>query len=154
MDTVTQVFQRYRIAARLIWNLFFLPNPELADWEGRDQFERIKGLLFESLVLGSVSVDLERLRFAVIPRAEAGVPIHIESPRPGDRNRYWDHPISRLKPSEAMLEFVDYFDFDHLGCLDFRYVRARICDFPAHRELVGREALLDTDYVEICVCEK
>ena len=154
MDTVTQAFQKYRIAARLIWNLFFLPNPELAGWDGRDQFERIKGLLFESLVLGSVSVDMERVRFVVVPRAEAGVPIRIESPRQDDRNHYWDHPISTLKPSDATLEFLDFFDFDPIGYLDFRYVRTRICDFPAHSDLVGREALLDTDYVDICVCEK
>ena len=101
-----------------------------------------------------MSVDTARVRFAVIPRVDAGVPIHIDSPREGDRNHYWDHPISRLKPSDATLEFVDYFDFDHLGYRDFRYVRARICDFPEHNDLVGREALFDTDYVDICVYEK
>lgn len=92
--------------------------------------------------------------FAVIPRAEAGVPIRIEAPRPGDRSRYWDHPISKVKSSDATLEFIDYFDFDHLGYLDFKYVRARITDFPANSGLVGREALLDAEYVDIGVLDK
>ena len=75
----------------------------------------------------------------------SGVPISIEQPRPGTKNRYWDHPISTISPNDGVLEFLDYFDFDELGCRDFKYVRARIQEFPGHPELVGREALLEAD---------
>lgn len=151
MDLVTDIFQRYRISGRLIWNLFFLPDVQLATWDGRDDFERIKTLLFESLVLRKLSLDASAAQFVVIPRAQGGIPVQIEQPRKGDQNHYWDHPISVLKPGEAILDFLDYFDWDPLGCIDFKYVRVRIRQFPIQEDLVGREALLEAEHVDIAM---
>lgn len=131
-----------------MWNLFFWQDSDLSDWDGRDEFEDIKRLLFRSLVRQKLSLD-DEVRFLVVPRAKGGVPIMIEQPRPGTKNRYWDHPISRVTSTAAVLEFVDYFDFDGLGCLDFKYVLAKISAFPEYPELVGREALLETDHVDV-----
>jgi hypothetical protein len=148
---VTNLFQQYRIAARSNWNLFFRSDPDLVNWDLRDHFERIKKLLFEALVLQRLSLDAGKARFRVVPSVKDGVPIKIEQPREGDRNHYWDHPIQRLRPSEAALEFLDYFDWDALGSLDFKYIRVRIREFPTQPHLVGREALLEPEYAEIFV---
>ena len=151
MDVVTEIFQKYRISARMIWNVCFWPDADLDNWDGRDQFEKIKELLFESMVVRKLSLQARHSQFLVIPRIEGGVPVKIERPRKGDRNRYWDHPISTLESSDAILQFLDYFDWDPITCVDFRYVRVRICKFPMHANLVGREALLEADHVEICL---
>lgn len=154
MGDVTRVFQNYRISARSIWNLFFWPDPDLANWDTRDLFENIKERLFEALILAKLSLDKGEARFAVVPRARDGVPAHIQQTRDDDRNRYWDHPVTVLKPSEVELEFLDYFDWDLIGCLDFKYVRTRIKASQTHSDLVGREALLDAEHVDIFLEEE
>jgi hypothetical protein len=154
LNVVTGTFQKYRISARLVWNFFFWPDADLADWDGRDQFEKIKNLLFDSIVLRKLSFGTSDARFVIVPRSKEGVPAMIEQPRADDRNRYWDHPIGALGPSDAVLEFLDYFDWDQTGCLDFRYVRVRICEFPLHPDLVGREALLEAEHVDVCITQR
>lgn len=94
------------------------------------------------------------IRFNVIPGGDSGVPIHIHQPRQNTRNRYWDHSINSVKPTDGTFEFIDYFDWDSIGFLDFRFVRVQIVSFPAATEVQGREALIQAEYVQIGINEK
>lgn len=159
MRDVTELMDHYRIISRSIWNAGFWPVSGLRNWDSRDQFDQIKKLLFKSLVdaraaeeddfcdLGNVPEHLYR----VIPAGSAPVPIMIHQPREGDRNRYWDDPISQISGSEAELHFIDYFDWNEMDYIDFQYYRVRIAAFPTQPHLVGREALLDHRYARVFV---
>jgi hypothetical protein len=149
---VTEAFDHYRVAARSVWNTAFWPYAELRSWDARDQFRKVKELLFEALVIrrlceGQRSAEAHALSgsvFRVVPRHPGvRVPIMISKPRAGDRNQYWDDPVNQVSESDAELEFLDYFDWDELSTVDFQYYRIRITAFPAQAHLVGREALLE-----------
>lgn len=149
---VTELFDHYRVTARNVWNSAFSPYPELRSWDALDQFRKVAELLFDALVIrrlcaGQRSADapaLTRCAFRVVPRDPAvPVPIMINKPRAGDRNRYWDDPVNQVSESDAHLEFLDYFDWDELSRVDFQYYRVRIMAFPSQAHLVGREALLE-----------
>src|SRR5579863_5590178 len=119
MQNVTGSFLLYRNSARSVWNVAFWPYEALRNWDSRDHFVKIRRILFEAIVLDRVNRQVPQ-RFLVIPRADQ-IPIMIEQPREHDRNRYWDAPVTHLRREAAVLEFIDFFDWDQLGLLDFRY---------------------------------
>jgi hypothetical protein len=41
-------------------------------------------------------------------------------------------PVKLVKPKEAELLFIAYFDWDHMDCIDLRYYRVKISTFDAH----------------------
>jgi hypothetical protein len=59
---------------------------------------------------------------------------------------YWDHPVTEVT-RQAELCFLAFFDWDQLGYKDNRYVRIRVNRWPSHPEVVGKDALIDTQYV-------
>jgi hypothetical protein len=75
------------------------------------------------------------------------VPVMI-SRTPG-RSGYWDHPVDRLGPEDADLRFIDFFDFDSSGQVDFRHYRVRIESSARHAALAGHEALIDVQYARV-----
>jgi hypothetical protein len=49
MTDVTLTFERYRLAAGSLWNgHFWMPGE--ANWHDRDRFERVKRVLFDTLI--------------------------------------------------------------------------------------------------------
>jgi hypothetical protein len=141
----------YRNIARSVWNTGFWAQADLQTWDARDQFEQIKKLLFKALVIARLEkahcCDLNSLsddrKLQVVPTTGGSVPIMIQRPREGDRNCYWDDPLSEIKAEDAELHFLDYFDWNKMGYADFQYYRVRIAAFTGQPHLVGREALLD-----------
>jgi hypothetical protein len=67
----------------------------------------------------------------------------IQSPRPGTPTGYWDDPVNLVKPGQAELLFIAYFDWNQMDYIDLRYYRVKIASFDAKSELVGREALIE-----------
>lgn len=59
---------------------------------------------------------------------------------------YWDYPIEKIT-SDAVLQFVEFFDFDALSHIDNKYVRVYIHHWPSHSEAENRHALIDAQYV-------
>jgi hypothetical protein len=49
------------------------------------------------------------------------------------------------------LRFLDFFDFDQSGFLDFGYYRVAINSSEQHPELVGHEALIEVQYAHVFV---
>jgi hypothetical protein len=159
MREITNLFDHYRVVARSIWNTGFWSEPDLQDWDSRDQFQQIKRLLFKALVVARVEgghcCDLNSLPpdhcYHVVPLEPGPVPISIERPREGDRNHYWDDPVKEVKAADAELHFLDYFDWDEMAYIDFQYYRVRIAAFPSQLHLVGRDALLEHPYAKVFV---
>jgi hypothetical protein len=73
----------------------------------------------------------------------------IRNPRSAKETGYWDHPLNRVKPGEAELHFIAYFDWNHMDYVDFRYYRVRIARFDGHSDVDGRDALIDREHAVI-----
>jgi len=73
----------------------------------------------------------------------------IQNPRPDKPIGYWDHPVNRIRPGEAEMHFLEYFDWNRLDYLDFRYYRVQIAKFDSRPELVGREALIERQQANV-----
>ncbi len=73
----------------------------------------------------------------------------IQYPRPGARTGYWDDPVNTIKPGQAELLFIAYFDWNEMDYIDLRYYRAKIASFDAEPQLVGREALIERQHAAI-----
>jgi hypothetical protein len=148
---VSNVFDHYRTSARAIWNTAFWPDQDFRNWDSIDQFHQIEKLLFQELVLAKVEREwpLQDLFkntipfFQVVPSFEHGTPIMIQSPRPAAPTGYWDDPVNFVKPGQAELLFIAYFDWNQMDYIDLQYYRVKIASFDAHSELVGREALIE-----------
>jgi len=151
MQDITDLMDHYRDVARSVWNTGFWVQTDLQTWDARDQFEQIKKLLFKALVVARLEeghcCDLNSLpddrKFQVVPSTGGPVPIMIQRSREGDGTGYWDDPVDQVKASEAVLYFLDYFDWNVMAYADFQYYRVRIAAFPQQPHLTGREALLE-----------
>jgi len=160
MRDITEIMNRYRECTRNLWNIYFLEQISQGDeWDLCDEYEEICSLFFSSLVLRAVdqlsykkslaykSVTEPISIFRVVPSAESGVPIYINRDVPC--TGYWDYPLSIIKPSDVDLRFIDFFDFDRKGFRDFQYCRVRIVGSDTYPEIIGRDALLESNNVKI-----
>ncbi len=91
MRDVTDLMDHYRVVARSIWNTGFWSQPDLQNWDSRDDFREIRKLLFNALVIARLDAERD---LQVVPVGSTAVPIMIQRPREGDQahNRYWDDP--------------------------------------------------------------
>jgi hypothetical protein len=160
MEDITTHVLRYREAARHLWNAFLCEEPQ-DDQAGHD-WDAIKQVLFTALVLrncghedcAAVLLAPDRYGFSWIePIVHLHVVLVTEVPvmisRTPGRSGYWDHPVDRLGPEDLDLRFIDFFDFDASGHIDFHYYRVRIERSTRHAALAGHEALIDVQYARI-----
>lgn len=151
---VTSIFDHYRESARAIWNTAFWPDQDFRNWDAIDQFHEIEKILFQELVLAKVDREwpLRNLFevavpfFHVVPSIVHGIPIMIQKPRPEAPRGYWDDPVKLVKPGQAELLFMAYFDWNQMDYIDLRYYRVKIASFDTHSGLVGREALIERQH--------
>jgi len=61
--------------------------------------------------------------------------------------------VKQITTGEAELHFLECFDWNRLDYLDFRYYKVQIARFNARPELVGREALIDSQYAFVYLVE-
>ena len=156
-NDVSGIFDHYCTSARTIWNTAFWPDPDFRNWDSIDEFHQIEKLLFRALVLAKVDKEwpLQDLFasaipfFQLVPKIPHGTPIMIQNPRPEAPTGYWDDPMNLVKPGQARLLFIAYFDWNQMDYIDLRYFRAKIASFDAHCELVGREALIERHHVSV-----
>jgi hypothetical protein len=154
---VSSIFDHYRMSARAIWNTAFWPDADFRNWDSIEQFHEIEKLLFQELVLAKVDREwpLQSVFrtaipfFHLVPSISHGTPILIQKPREGAPRGYWDDPVNLVKPEQAELLFVAYFDWDEMNYIDLQYYRVKIGRFDTHPELVGREALIERQHATI-----
>jgi|SRR5579859_4306797 len=161
MRDVTSIFDHYRISARSIWNTAFWPDPDFHRWDFVDEFRAIEKILFDSLVLNKLDLtftttELFRVPiplFQVAPRGSMA-PILIQCPRPYAPTGYWDDPVDRVGAGKVEMHFISFFDWNKLDYRDFQYYNVRIAAFDEHPHLVGREALIDRQYVKVTLADE
>ena len=154
MKDVTHMLDHYRCCVRTLWNNYFTGHQTFrADWDVSDEFEDICVQIFNTLVLNSIGKSQERKSpkykelptelsfFHVIPSVVKGVPIQIN--REKHKFTYWDHPLTLIRPGEADMRFVDFFNFNTAGLRDYEYCRVRIVASSIYSDIVGRNALLE-----------
>jgi hypothetical protein len=113
-------------------------------------------MLFTELVLKRIEkaapqkMSADPWPFLKIVLNAAECPALISRPDNGG-GKYWDEPVNRLG-RDVDLRLIDYYDWDEFNYVDFRYYKVKIAAFPAHPNLVGREALIETFYASIVVC--
>lgn len=161
MKNVTQLFNNYRECVRNLWNIHFLKYKSVAsnEWDFFDAYDDICSLLFVSLVLNRIDRETYKkasayvsspeplLFFRVIPSVETGVPLNVS--REKNNLHYWDYPIDLIKPNEADMRFIDFYDFDLLEFREYQYCRVKIIDSNVYPDLVGHDALLGCNQVNI-----
>lgn len=160
MKNVTLAILKYREAARHLWNTYLRsaesfgggPLPSHDTWH---DWEDLRNLLFRALVVrgldrppqGEVRLSQRApLPFLKVVPTSPQVPAMVSRHSPADG--YWDHPVERLWPEDD-LRFMDYFDFDDSGFLDFLYVRVAIMASARAPDLVGHDALVQVQYVNV-----
>jgi hypothetical protein len=161
MEDVTSLVLRYREAARHIWNCFLRDEP--LDAPGLHDWEALKQILFTALVLRNCGHDEcaaallapDRYGFSwikpivhlhVVPLGD--VPVMI-SRDPGPHCRSWDHAVDRVGPNDVDLRFIDFFDWDQMGHIDFRFYLVDIEGSTKYPTLVGHRALLEVAYAKV-----
>ena len=155
MIDVTLRLNRYREAARSLWNNYFFEDPALQNWEAFDSFELIRRTLFDALVLIPLDVswplnDIFRqpIPQLVVEPSSQEIPIMINKPR-SYGSGYYDDPVNRIGPNDAKLCFQDFFDWSQKHFVDYHYFRVRIVEFPKQPHLVNREALVEVLHARV-----
>jgi hypothetical protein len=160
MDDVTHLFITYRECVRHLWNTYFCSVADPSqNWDLRDEFDSIARSIFSSLVLRPLdlfdhelapeySADPSALPgFRIVPAVEHGTPIFINRDLP--RSGYWDHPVSRVQPDEVELDLLRFFDFDKLGCRDYRYFEVVVHASTKYSDIIGRAALIEVQHARV-----
>jgi hypothetical protein len=157
MKDVTAILDHYRISARSIWNTAFWPDTDFRDWNSAERFNEIERILFDQLVLFKLdrefpSRDLFRKPISylrIAPSSSYGCPIMIARPTLEVPRGLWDDPVNRVTAAQADLHFLEFFDWNLLDYRDFQYYRVSITAFNEQPHLVGREALIERQYVNV-----
>jgi len=159
MLDVSPVFDHYRMSARSVWNTAFWPLPDLRDWNSVERFQELERLLFDQLVLFKLDReypfdDIFRKPmpfFKVAPSSPCGCPIMIARARthPDIPSGYWDDPVNRVSAGQVEMQFLEFFDWNKLDYRDLQYYRVYIAGFDEQPHLVGREALIERQYVNV-----
>lgn len=166
MRDITDLMEHYRESVRHLWNTGYRrleANPDL--FLLVEAFEAVAWSLFQTFVL-------EELRFLRVPadpveRTEEGDRLLVSALRivpSGGRmevsiNRqipcsaYWDDPVNQVEQGEAVLQFLDFFDFGIRDRRDFEYYEVRIARFDQHPDLVRRHALVRVRHCRVLVDE-
>ncbi len=149
MKNITKVFEKYREAARHLRNTCYLPADQ-NDWDTIEDFREVSALLFKHFVLEELQIEQDSINWLeydfCIESTADDLPILVN--RDGESG-YWDNPITKVKKGELKIHLIDYFDWNPMAQIDFRYFRVRIIDSEKYPELIGFEALIETIYANV-----
>jgi hypothetical protein len=159
MQDVTPLFNNYRECARVLRNTYFRAEPHTGEaLELAARFKEIDEILFRALVLWNLKRQAfhrtagEPVPFLRVAPSTTGVPLRV--PRPGSDGQLVWEDFGRLTDLEADFRFIEYYDLQETGYVDYRYFRVKIVAFPDHPELEGADALLDTHHAKVFFLEE
>jgi hypothetical protein len=155
MKDVTESFARYVECASHIWNTYFYPK---ADWDELEYYQNACKSLFYGIVLYHLErddlgivpeyhVEWDVYEFLhVIPQGNPEIWINREI-----NSGYWDWNGKDLRVGEGdvQLRFIDYFDWDWLGCRYYEYMRCMIVDSIKYSGAKGKQALIKSEDVKV-----
>jgi hypothetical protein len=148
MTDITPLMNRYRECSRNLWNAYF--SSREFTWDLHEEYESIRKLLFEALVVYELGLYKECCPHDTVPPPvlkvapdATSVPILINRPSDGGGG-YWDQEMDMsVGEGDIQLTFLDYFDYSQYPVKDFRFYRCKILQFPSHAKYEGREALVE-----------
>lgn len=156
MKNITAEMSAYREAVRHLWNSTFATLDEsLRFGTCLELFEQIDALMFRALVCEPLGIEFKArasfdpiINLKVIPISPTGMPVLVNRSMPA--SGYWDDPVKAVSASDAVkLAFIGLFDWDGYNVKDCAYYRVRIVDCKSQPNLIGRDALVETFYVNI-----
>jgi len=154
MKEITPLMNTYRECSRNLWNADF--SLREFTWDLHDEYESIRKLLFEALVVNELDPYKECSEHGtvpppvlkVVPRTTS-VPILINRPS-DDGAGYWDQEKDMsVNEGDIQLAFLDYFDYSQYPVKDFYFYRCKILQFPGHAKYEGREALVEVSDTKV-----
>lgn len=159
MTEITQLMNTYRECSRNLWNTYF--SSREFTWDLHSEFESIRKLLFEALVLHELDWYEDCSEHDIVPppvlRVVPGttsVPILINRPSEGGAG-YWDQEKDMsVGERDVQLTFLDYFDYSQYPVKDFHFYRCKILQFPQHAKYEGREALVEVSDAKVVYDEE
>ncbi len=152
---IDDLINKFRVASRELFNNYFrIENPWSKEnqeeaWYRQNRYLEVEKTLWQQLVLDMAEIDGPGYESN---EAHPKIRLKIKSDiGPIMLNRefhsgYWDYPIKEVT-NKAVFSFVCFFDFDNLSIRDNQYVRAKLIEWPAHPEAIGKHALLDANNV-------
>ena len=146
-NQAADLMEEFRVASRELFNHHFrLKSP----WDNQEQawllaerFDGVRMVLFQKLVSeaideGVAEYGVPQERILVVPKF--GTVISADINRDIDSG-YWDYPVTVIH-SDAVLYFVEFFDWDVLSIRDNEYVRVVIATCASNPEIAGKHALV------------
>jgi hypothetical protein len=161
--TLDEMMNRFRVASRELFNNFFhvagatsgtswMPlDASTADgddaYDLEIRFSHVEEVLFESLVCAPAKlthVGYNHLQPEILVELDSELcPIMLNREI---NSGSWDFPVCEVT-REARLIFIRFFDWDILDYRNNGYVLVQVDAWPSHPETVGKEALIESQYV-------
>lgn len=155
MYFITDIFENYRVHARHLRNTAFNTR-DTRDWDVVSDFDAVDEALFETLVLGripnlghQIASNWEKNNAFLIHASGGGFRVMM-SPTKGACGS-WDHDIDTLMKHDAQIAFLNYFDWDEHGTIDFRYYYGVVIQSDKYPDIIDHHLLIPTDSAEIYV---
>jgi len=146
---IDTLMSRFRLASRELFNHYFhVSTHDIDESVSSEQFDILQYELFNALV--TVPGALPPVMYT---KLQPSILVRIRPPgqfAPLMLNRevdsgYWDHAITEFT-ADVSFHFIEFFDWDQTAIKDHRYVRAAVASWPIRPELVGKQALIETQY--------
>lgn len=147
------LMNRFRLASRELFNHYFHASThDDAQWAADERFTTLEEQLFHALVSEPANLSTAiygRFQPTILVRLRIGefAPLMLNRET---ESSYWDHPQQEFT-QDAVFHFMQYFDWDHTDFKDNRYVRVVVAEWPSKPELVGKQALVESQYVRFTV---
>ncbi|MBS1144918.1 MAG: hypothetical protein H6R14_2324 [Proteobacteria bacterium] len=147
--SIDDLMNRFRLASRELFNNYFrIDIPSSVDpWLVEERFSNVQDELFQMMVTEPASIS--RIGYGdlqtdiIVEMRSDSVPWLLNR----DKNSgYWDAEPNQVT-RDAQLKFKAFFDWDQLSYRDNTYVRVLVVDWPAMPSVVGRDALIEAQYV-------
>jgi hypothetical protein len=161
--TLNERMNRFRIASRELFYNFVRVSGATAEasaspadapssgpddpWDLERRFSHVEEVLFEMMVCEPAKlthVGYRNLQTDIVVELNTDLcPVMLNREA---NSGYWDFPLHEIS-RDARLLFFRFFDWDILDYRDSRYVLVQVDDWPSHPEAVGKQGLIETQYV-------
>jgi len=156
---ITQEINVFREALRHLWNSYLRIG---ADWDTVDMFCNIFRMLFSKHIVSRLEINAPPIpvddsgeyipQYRIIMEGSGKLPLLVNRDIPPSGS--WDHPTHWIPPEvEYDIRPISFFDYDVIGWRMLEFYRARIVNCESKPELIGRDALIRCDYVDIEVVD-
>lgn len=151
----SEIFE-FKEAVRHVWNLYFSDG---ASSESLINFEKIEIALFRELVVRRLGLKIDAEDFRRRPLSELSVsvkdfykdfPISVGSQQ-SNGNMVWSSAEIIQVHSDQCLFFVEFFEWNHYGFVDYPFVRCYVEKLPQMPEHEGKFGLIEHRFVDFFI---